>query len=66
MRHRLGPGELHTVLAGSAHTFATVGNVGARVLVVMSPEIDRLVTGLRSGEVDDMDRGLRITRSLVR
>jgi uncharacterized cupin superfamily protein len=54
-RHRLSPGQMHMVLAGSAHTFATVGDLGARVLVVMTPEIDRLVASLHSGPVDDID-----------
>lgn len=53
-RHRLEAGGLHVVRAGSAHTFATVGDTRARVLVVMTPEIDALVTAIHSGEVDDM------------
>jgi hypothetical protein len=46
---------MHTVPAGSAPTFATVGNLGARVLVVMTPEIDRLVTRSIRREVHDME-----------
>jgi quercetin dioxygenase-like cupin family protein len=53
-RHRLRAGELHVVPAGSVHTFATVDEVGARLLVVMTPEIDALVTALHAGEVDDV------------
>lgn len=53
-RHRLGVGEMHVVAAGSVHTFATVDDVGARVLVVMTPEIDALITALHSGETDDI------------
>jgi mannose-6-phosphate isomerase-like protein (cupin superfamily) len=47
-RIRLGPGEFHVVAAGSVHTFATAGPDPARVLVVMSPEIDSLITALHS------------------
>jgi mannose-6-phosphate isomerase-like protein (cupin superfamily) len=53
-RHHLRVGEMHTVVAGSRHTFATVGSSGARVLVVMSPEIDRLIQRLHEGPIDDM------------
>lgn len=51
-RHRLSAGEWRTIEAGSIHTFATVGDAGARVLVVMTPEIDTLVTALHEGGVD--------------
>lgn len=53
-RHHLRTGEMHTVAAGSAHTFATVGDSVARVLVVMTPEIDALVRRLHSGPIDDV------------
>src|SRR5690349_13146376 len=53
-RHRLEGGQLHVVKAGSAHTFATVGDEGARVLCVMTPEIDDLVQRLHDPEVDDL------------
>ena len=52
--HRLETGGLHVVSAGSAHTFATVDDDPVRLLVVMTPEIDRLVERLHSGDVDDM------------
>jgi mannose-6-phosphate isomerase-like protein (cupin superfamily) len=48
-RVRLGAGEFHVVPAGSVHTFATVGSEPVRVLVVMSPEVDALVTALHGG-----------------
>ena len=51
-RHRLEGGQLHVVRAGSAHTFAT--HTGARVLCVMTPEIDRLVQRLHDPSVDDL------------
>lgn len=53
-RHRLERGQLHVVRAGSAHTFATVGDEGARVLCVMTPEIDRLVRRLHEPDVADL------------
>lgn len=46
----LGPGEHHIVEKGSVHTFANRGPDVARVLVVMSPEIDALITALHSAE----------------
>ena len=52
-RHRLVAGQLHVVPAGHVHTFATVDEIGARVLVVMTPEIDALVTALHSGDATD-------------
>ncbi len=55
VRHRLEAGQWHTVHAGAAHTFATVDDVPARVLVVMTPEIDELVAALHAGPVDDVD-----------
>jgi len=53
VRHRLRAGEWHTVRAGSAHTFATVDDVGARVLAVMTPEIDALVSALHADPEGD-------------
>jgi mannose-6-phosphate isomerase-like protein (cupin superfamily) len=52
VRHVLEVGELHVVQAGSAHTFATVGGEGARVLCVMTPEIDALIQRLHEPGVD--------------
>jgi mannose-6-phosphate isomerase-like protein (cupin superfamily) len=53
-RYRLETGQLHVVEAGHVHTFATVGDREARILVVMTPEIDRLITALHAGPVSDM------------
>lgn len=52
-RLRLETGEFHVVTAGTAHTFATVADCTARVLVVMNPEIDELIQALHCGEVAD-------------
>ena len=51
-RHLLEAGQLHIVRAGSAHTFATVDDVGAHVLCVMTPEIDSLIQRLHDPDVD--------------
>jgi quercetin dioxygenase-like cupin family protein len=52
-RHRLVAGQMHVVEAGSVHTFATVDtDQSARVLVVMTPEIDRLIQQLHTDDVD--------------
>jgi mannose-6-phosphate isomerase-like protein (cupin superfamily) len=52
-RHRLEAGQMHVVEAGSVHTFATVDTEqSARVLVVMTPEIDRLIQRLHDEDVD--------------
>ena len=53
-RYLLNAGELHIVRAGAAHTFATVGDDGARVLCVMTPEIDSLIQRLHDPDVTDM------------
>jgi mannose-6-phosphate isomerase-like protein (cupin superfamily) len=53
-RRQLKAGELHIVSAGSPHTFATVGEDPVRVLVVMTPEIDRLIDRLHSDKIQDM------------
>lgn len=47
-RRIIGPGEHITVEAGTAHTFATPDPDGADVLVVMTPEVDELVTRLHT------------------
>jgi len=54
VRHVLEAGDRHIVRAGAAHTFATVGNGGARVLCVMTPEIDALVQRLHDPDVEDL------------
>ena len=53
-RHLLESGQVHVVKAGRAHTFATVGDEGARVLCVMTPEIDALIARLHDSDVDDV------------
>lgn len=53
-RHLLEAGQLYVVRAGAAHTFATVGDEGARVLCVMTPEIDSLVQRLHDPDVADL------------
>ena len=45
-RQRLGPGDHVVVPAGTIHTFATVDDQPARVLVVMTPQIEALVQAL--------------------
>ena len=52
-RHRLGAGDYLVVPAGTVHTFATVDGVGARVIVVMTPQIDALVQALHQPHVGD-------------
>jgi quercetin dioxygenase-like cupin family protein len=52
-RQILEPGDYLTVAAGTTHTFATVGEAGAQVLVVMTPEVDRLVAALHSDLTDE-------------
>ena len=54
IRHVLEAGQLHIVRAGAAHTFATVGDQGARVLCVMTPEIDSLIQRLHDPDVTDI------------
>ncbi|MFC6021947.1 cupin domain-containing protein [Plantactinospora solaniradicis] len=48
VRQVLGEGEYLVVPAGTTHTFATVGDTGARILAVMTPEVDALVDALHS------------------
>ncbi|HEX9034495.1 MAG TPA: cupin domain-containing protein [Streptosporangiaceae bacterium] len=45
-RRTLGAGELVHVSAGTVHTFANRGPAYARVLVVMTPEVDELIAAL--------------------
>ena len=52
-RLQLQAGQFHVVSAGSPHTFATVEQNPARVLVVMTPEIDRLIERLHSDRSND-------------
>jgi hypothetical protein len=43
---RLTAGEFVIVRAGTIHTFATVGDTPASILVTMTPEIDALIREL--------------------
>jgi uncharacterized cupin superfamily protein len=52
-RHRLAEGDHIVVPAGMVHTFATVGSVGAQILVVMTEEIDELIAALHSASSDE-------------
>ena len=52
-RRILEAGEFVTVPAGTTHTFATVDGAGARVLAVMTPEVDELVNALHSAATDE-------------
>ena len=45
---RLKEGDHLVVPAGTVHTFATVGDQPARILVVMSPEIQALIAALHA------------------
>jgi quercetin dioxygenase-like cupin family protein len=51
---RLHAGEFVVVTAGTPHTFATVDDIPASVLVTMSPDIDALVRQLH--EVSEEER----------
>ncbi len=49
-RRTLGAGELAVIDAGTVHTFANRGPGGARILVIMTPEVDELIAVLHSGD----------------
>jgi uncharacterized cupin superfamily protein len=51
-RRTLTSGELAFIPAGTTHTFASRGPAPTRILVVMTPEIDDLVSALHSGDAD--------------
>ena len=51
-RRTFGAGELAYVPAGTVHTFANRGPAAARVLAVMTPEIDALITALHEPGAD--------------
>jgi uncharacterized cupin superfamily protein len=51
-RRVLTAGELAFIPAGTVHTFANRGPAATRVLAVMTPEIDALISALHSGERD--------------
>lgn len=48
-RRSYAAGELAFIPAGTVHTFANRGPGDTRILVVMTPEIDALITALHSG-----------------
>jgi uncharacterized cupin superfamily protein len=52
-RRILTAGELALIPAGTVHTFANRGPAATRILVVMTPEIDALISALHSGKDDD-------------
>lgn len=56
-RQTLGPGDHLVVPAGTTHTFRVVGDTGAQVFAVMTPEIDALVAELHAAATDE-DRAL--------
>lgn len=49
-RRILAAGELAFIPAGTVHTFANRGPGQTRILAVMTPEIDALITALHSEE----------------
>lgn len=53
-RRRVGPGTLVEIPKGTVHTFGTVDDVGARVLIVMTHEIASLIAELHQpGATED-------------
>ena len=47
-------GELAFVSAGTVHTFANRGPDSCRILVIMTPEVDELISALHSeGQAED-------------
>jgi uncharacterized cupin superfamily protein len=52
-RRILTTGELALIPAGTVHTFANRGPATARILVVMTPEIDALISALHSDQADE-------------
>jgi mannose-6-phosphate isomerase-like protein (cupin superfamily) len=57
-RRVLRAGDFVVVPAGARHTFATVGDVPASVLAVMTPQIADLVDGLHQAESDQARQAL--------
>jgi uncharacterized cupin superfamily protein len=51
-RRILTSGELAFIPAGTTHTFANRGPAPARILVVMTPEVDDLISALHAGDAD--------------
>lgn len=52
-RRILNTGELAFIPAGTVHTFANRGPAATRILVVMTPEIDALISALHSEEASE-------------
>jgi len=52
-RRLLTTGELAFIPSGTVHTFANRGTAVARILVVMTPEIDALISALHSGQAGE-------------
>ena len=52
-RRILNPGDLAVVPAGTAHTFATVGDAIAEIVVVMTPQIEALIAALHDAADED-------------
>jgi uncharacterized cupin superfamily protein len=57
-RQILGEGDFLTVPAGTVHTFATVDPEGALILVVMTPQVDELVTALHAASSNEERAGV--------
>jgi quercetin dioxygenase-like cupin family protein len=51
-RRILTTGELAFIPAGTVHTFANHGPAVSRILVVMTPEIDALISALHADNAD--------------
>jgi uncharacterized cupin superfamily protein len=64
-RRTLTPGQLAHIHAGTVHTFANRGPAQARILVVMTPEIDELITALHSEGSDPAAIWTRYNASVV-
>jgi quercetin dioxygenase-like cupin family protein len=54
-RRRYEGGELAFVHAGSLHTFANRGPGDARILVVMTPEVDELIAALHLHDAESAE-----------
>jgi quercetin dioxygenase-like cupin family protein len=51
-RRVLAAGESAVIPAGTVHTFATHGDAGSRIIAVMTPEIDQLISALHDSSQD--------------
>lgn len=57
-RRLLTTGELAFIPAGTVHTFANRGPGATRILVVMTPEIDALISALHTGAAGSADEAV--------